>query len=84
MSLEVKGLGKRYGRQWVLRDIDWCPEPGTISALIGMNGAGKTTLLNLLAGLYVGSCGEVRLAGFPLRRHQVALRRKLFFIPDIR
>ena len=34
----------------LLRGVDGCFEPGTVTALMGSSGAGKTTLLDVLAG----------------------------------
>lgn len=47
MDIELAGVGKRFGANWALRDIDLRLEPGTIVAVIGLNGAGKTTFLQL-------------------------------------
>ncbi|HEX7440124.1 MAG TPA: ATP-binding cassette domain-containing protein, partial [Caldimonas sp.] len=37
--------------------------PGAMHSIIGPNGAGKTILLNMLTGIYVPDCGQIRLAG---------------------
>jgi ABC-2 type transport system ATP-binding protein len=62
-ALETNGLGKRYGRQWALRDCSLDLPRGGISALVGPNGAGKTTLLHLAVGLQRPSEGTVRVLG---------------------
>jgi ABC-type multidrug transport system ATPase subunit len=63
MSFVVKthGLGKRYKKQWALRDIHLSIAPGEILGFIGPNGAGKTTLISLLCGLARPSEGTVEL-----------------------
>ncbi len=53
----------RYGREDVLRDIDFRVDEGTFTALLGPNGAGKTTLLRLLLGLNRPRSGRIRVLG---------------------
>jgi ABC-2 type transport system ATP-binding protein len=62
-AIEAQNLGKRYGKQWALRDCSFAIPPGRVTALIGPNGAGKTTLLHLLVGLSAPTTGEARLFG---------------------
>ncbi|ANP44741.1 ATP-binding cassette domain-containing protein [Candidatus Viadribacter manganicus] len=47
-SLELRGVGKAYGRKRVLQDISLTFEPG-LTLLVGPSGAGKSTLLRLIA-----------------------------------
>ena len=61
IALETTGLGKRYGRQWALRDCTLSLPVGRVAALVGPNGAGKTTLLHLIAGLARPDAGQVRV-----------------------
>ena len=48
MRLEVRNLSKSYGKNEVLKEIDFDFESGKIYGLIGRNGSGKTTLFNCL------------------------------------
>ena len=61
--VEARGLGKRYGRTWALRECSLTIPAGHVVALVGPNGAGKTTLLNLLVGLGTPTEGEVTVLG---------------------
>ncbi|GAA3214711.1 ABC transporter ATP-binding protein [Dactylosporangium siamense] len=61
--LEAEGLGRRYGRQWALRDCTLALPGGQVIGLVGPNGAGKTTLLSLAVGLLRPTEGEVRVLG---------------------
>jgi ABC-2 type transport system ATP-binding protein len=60
---ETRGLSKRYGRTWALRDCSLAIPEGSIVALVGHNGAGKSTLLNLLVGLIDPTEGSVSVLG---------------------
>jgi ABC-2 type transport system ATP-binding protein len=62
-ALETRGLGRRYGSQWALRDCSLEIPRGSVTALVGPNGAGKTTLLRLAVGLTRPSAGTVRVLG---------------------
>src|ERR1700693_1942748 len=46
-------------RKEVLHDINFCAEPGTVTALVGPSGAGKSTIIGLIAAFYVPSSGRV-------------------------
>ncbi|MER7335930.1 MULTISPECIES: ABC transporter ATP-binding protein [unclassified Micromonospora] len=71
--LETDQLGKRYGRQWALRDCSLRLPAGRIAALVGPNGAGKSTLLHLAVGLLRPDAGAVRLFGAPPYENLAAL-----------
>lgn len=59
MQIEAAGLGKRYGREWIFRELSYSFRPGTATALLGPNGAGKSTLLNTLAGQLLPTAGTL-------------------------
>ena len=61
--VEARGLGKRYGGTWALRECSLAIPAGHVAALVGPNGAGKTTLLNLVVGLAAPSEGVVTVLG---------------------
>jgi ABC-2 type transport system ATP-binding protein len=61
--IETRGIGKRYGRTWALRECTIAIPQGSLAALVGPNGAGKTTLIQLLTGLAVPSAGTVSVLG---------------------
>jgi len=68
VQIEAQGLGRRYGRQWIFKNLSHDFRPGTATAVLGPNGAGKSTLLSILAGQLLPTTGEVRyqLGGRPL------------------
>jgi ABC-2 type transport system ATP-binding protein len=61
--IEARGLGKRYGGTWALRECALAIPAGHVAALVGPNGAGKTTLLNLAVGLAAPTAGIVTVLG---------------------
>lgn len=78
--LAVRGLGQRYGRRWVFRDLDLDAGAG-VTVLLGPNGAGKTTLLSTIAGLRRPVAGTVRVGGIDQSDHR-ALERAMGFLPQ--
>lgn len=61
MIIELRGVGKRYGRRaaGVLRQIDLEIDSGDVVGLVGPNGSGKSTLLRIIAGVSRVSEGTV-------------------------
>lgn len=59
--LRVESVSKRYGSNWVLRDVSMHLHPGEFVVLIGGSGSGKTTLLRLIAGLAQADDGTIAL-----------------------
>jgi len=78
--LETRGVGKRYGSFWALRDCDLEITAGSVTALVGPNGAGKTTLLHLAVGLSEPSAGEVRVLGASPQRDAADVLPRLGFV----
>ena len=61
--LEVKHLGKTFGKNEVLKDIDFSVSPGDVTCIIGPSGSGKSTLLRCLNMLETPSSGEINYHG---------------------
>lgn len=57
-AIEVNSLSFSYGKQTVLKHLNFQIQSGRMVGLIGENGAGKTTLLKLLQGLFLAQ-GEI-------------------------
>lgn len=63
MSIEVRGVGKRYGDFVALDDINVSLPTGQLTALLGPSGGGKSTLLRIIAGLESADGGSVEIEG---------------------
>jgi len=83
-TVELTGVGKRYGRKPALSDVDLAFDHG-VTGLLGPNGAGKTTLLRIVATSIPADSGQVRLFGRdPHHSHAevTAVRRQLGYLPQ--
>ncbi len=70
MFLDVRNIGKFFGKNEVLKDISFSCERGEFVSVIGPSGTGKTTLLKIIAGIESASEGDVRIAALKdLRRN---------------
>jgi putative spermidine/putrescine transport system ATP-binding protein len=62
-TLDVLGLGVRYGAFTALDDVDLSVRAGEVLALLGPSGCGKTTLLRTVAGFVRQTAGRVLIDG---------------------
>src|SRR5439155_1570164 len=79
-ALEARGLGKRYGKKWALRDCTLEIPTGCVAALVGPDGAGKTTLLHLAVGLTDATAGSARVLGRSAREKPEVVLPRLGFV----
>ncbi|RRO14960.1 ectoine/hydroxyectoine ABC transporter ATP-binding protein EhuA [Saccharopolyspora rhizosphaerae] len=64
--ISFAGVGKSFGDNHVLRDLDVTVAPGEKVSIIGPSGSGKTTILRLLMTLESPDTGLVEVDGEPL------------------
>jgi sulfate/thiosulfate transport system ATP-binding protein len=63
VSIEVNGVGKKFGDFIALEDISLSIPSGELMALLGPSGGGKSTLLRIIAGLEHADTGTVHIEG---------------------
>ena len=61
--LEVRHLSKSFGKNEVLRDIDFTVSKGDVTSIIGASGSGKSTLLRCINLLETPTSGDVLFHG---------------------
>ncbi|GAA2425493.1 amino acid ABC transporter ATP-binding protein [Actinomadura vinacea] len=79
-AIEIRDLHKYFGRNEVLRGIDFHVEPGEVVCVIGPSGSGKSTLLRCVNLLEEPTSGTVRVAGVEITDPEVdidAVRRRI-------
>ncbi len=63
MSIEIKGVNKRFGDFVALDDVNVSLPTGQLTALLGPSGGGKSTLLRIIAGLDSADSGTINIEG---------------------
>ena len=58
-ELRLEGVGRKFGGQDALQDLDLTIRAGEFIALLGPSGCGKSTALNCLAGLLPLTAGSI-------------------------
>ena len=79
--ISFEGVSFRYGKDWVLKDINLDIAPGTKLAIVGTSGGGKTTLVNLIPRFYDATEGSITIDGHDLREvTQKSLRKQISIV----
>ncbi|MCC6552582.1 MAG: ABC transporter ATP-binding protein [Polyangiaceae bacterium] len=82
MHIELRDVGKRFGRVSALSGVTLVIPPGSRVGLIGPNGSGKSTLLRVVMGLL--SCdGDVLLDGRSPFVNRVEIAGQLAYVPQL-
>jgi ABC-2 type transport system ATP-binding protein len=76
------GLGRRFGDQWAIRDLDLELAPGEVFALLGPNRAGKTPTVRHLTGLIGASAGTAWVDGIDVTADPDGVRRKIGLLTE--
>jgi ABC-2 type transport system ATP-binding protein len=80
--IETRGLTKKYGNFFAVRDLDLKLTTGDVFGFIGPNGAGKTTTMRMLATLLDPTCGEAYICGHSIYTAPRDIRRLVGYMPD--
>src|SRR4051812_43192820 len=79
MSIEIRGVNKRFGDFVALEDVNVSIPTGQLTALLGPSGGGKSTLLRIIAGLEEADEGRIEIEGVDAT-HVAAQKRNVGFV----
>src|SRR5258705_9693299 len=79
--IELAGLGVRFGKRDILKDLKVSLSGRTIG-LLGPNGAGKSTLIQTLLGFVPLSGGSASIFGHDIRQQTRELRALVAYMPE--
>jgi ABC-type Fe3+/spermidine/putrescine transport system ATPase subunit len=82
MTLKVSKISKRFGNNWVLRDVEFEVGRGEILGLIGETESGKSTILRLIYGSEKSNGGHISFNDNNLTDRS-ANERNFSIIPDL-
>lgn len=80
VSVQVRGLSRKFGEQEVLKGIDLDIRPGEIFVIMGPSGSGKSVLLRHIIGLEVPDVGEILLNGDSVHSDDIGSKYRLAMV----
>ncbi|MFX1339073.1 MAG: ABC transporter ATP-binding protein [Promethearchaeota archaeon] len=80
--VSLNDVWKFYGKNQVLKEINFKVKKGELLVLLGSNGSGKTTLLRLISTLSNPDKGFIRLFGTQIENNKKSIRRDIGMLFD--
>lgn len=59
IQIKLDSVGKKFGREWIFKNLSTTIEPGEKMVILGSNGSGKSTLLQTISGYVLPNSGSV-------------------------
>jgi len=80
VSVQVRGLTRRFGDHEVLKSIDLEVQPGEIFVIMGPSGSGKSVLLRHIIGLETPNTGEILINGESVQSENLASKYRMAMV----
>ncbi len=80
VTVEVHDLHKSFGRQEVLKGVEFEVNTGEIFVIMGPSGSGKSVLLKLIIGLEPPDAGEILINGESIQSPEVMNQYRLALV----
>ncbi len=80
--IEVHDLVKRFGDLTAVDHVSFAVNEGEVFGLVGPNGAGKSTIIKMLTTLLPPTSGSAFVVGFDVIKQQMAVRRRIGYVPQ--
>ncbi len=81
-KVEVRALGKKYGKNPVLDNLNFQIYKGEIFGLLGPNGAGKSTFISILTTLIKPTSGDILIDSFSVAKQPGRVKTGIGFVPQ--
>jgi ABC-type multidrug transport system ATPase subunit len=63
ININLNDIGKKFGKEWIFRKVNFEFPAGSRSVILGGNGSGKSTLLQIISGFITPNEGVVKFDG---------------------
>ena len=77
IKIELENLSKRYGYQWIIRNLSVKMNNTLIHGITGSNGSGKSTLIKILSGYLSPSTG---ILSYTINNKQVSVEKVFQYV----
>jgi ABC-2 type transport system ATP-binding protein len=76
----TRGLKRRFGSFWAVRDVSLQVRRGEIFGVLGPNGAGKSTTIRMLCGILDPSGGEGTVVGYDVATQAERIKARIGYM----
>lgn len=59
LNIQLNDIGKKFGKEWIFKNINLTINSGDKLVILGGNGSGKSTLLQIISGYVLPNAGEL-------------------------
>lgn len=59
LHIRLEGIGKKFGSEWIFRNLNLELNPGDKIVILGGNGSGKSTLMQVISGYVLPNAGKI-------------------------
>lgn len=80
ITVEVRGLTKRFGDFAAVDNINLTVKKGEIFGFLGPNGAGKSTTIKMLCGLLLPTSGKGVVGGFDVMKESEDIKKNIGYM----
>lgn len=82
MSIVIKGLEKKYGKQIAVNNISFELKKGEIVGLLGPNGAGKSTIMKIITSYVQADAGNAEVMGYNIFDDPISVKKNIGYLPE--
>jgi ABC-2 type transport system ATP-binding protein len=82
MTLELRGVSKRFSGIPAVDDVSFSARAGEITGYLGPNGSGKSTTMKMITGLLETTSGKILFDGELIEKDLVAYKQRMGYVPE--